>query len=63
VTSTTREPSGPVFERANDRIDRLLAKPDVAAAVAAARAARTEMNRAYAEEHRDDPQGRQPQPD
>lgn len=63
MTSTAREPSGPVFERANDRIDRLLAEPDVAAAVAAGRAARAEMNRAHAEEHRDDPQGGQPQPD
>jgi hypothetical protein len=42
------EPRGPEFERATSRVDRLLSKPEVAAAVAEGREARQEMNRADA---------------
>lgn len=48
MTNKNHEPSGPQFERATGRADRFLAKPAVAADVAAGRAARAEMNRAYA---------------
>jgi DNA-binding XRE family transcriptional regulator len=48
MTNQTREPRGPEFERATARVDRFLARPEVAADVAEGRDARAEMNRAYA---------------
>lgn len=48
MTNQTHEPRGPEFERATARVDRLLAKPEVAVDVAEGREARAEMNRAYA---------------
>ncbi|HTJ71623.1 MAG TPA: helix-turn-helix domain-containing protein [Actinospica sp.] len=48
MTNQTREPRGPEFERATARVDRFLAKPEVAMDVAEGRDARAEMNRAYA---------------
>jgi DNA-binding XRE family transcriptional regulator len=48
MTTPVNEPRGPQFERATARVDRLLSKPQVAEAVAAGRAERAEMNRAYA---------------
>lgn len=48
MTSKPRDPRGPQFERATARVDAFLAKPEVAADLAAGAAARAEMNRAYA---------------
>jgi len=45
---TTDEPTGPVFSRGNDRIDRLMADPEIAAEVAEIRKASEEMDRVYA---------------
>ncbi|MEU9891204.1 XRE family transcriptional regulator [Sphaerisporangium sp. NPDC051011] len=45
---TTSEPTGPVFSRGNDRIDRLMADPEIAAEVAEIRKASEEMDRVYA---------------
>lgn len=44
----TREPTGPVFVRGNEKIDALLRRPDIAAEVAQVRETNTEMNRLYA---------------
>jgi DNA-binding transcriptional regulator YiaG len=44
----TREPTGPVFVRGNEKIDALLRRPDIAAEVAQVRETSTEMNRLYA---------------
>jgi DNA-binding XRE family transcriptional regulator len=48
MATPVNEPRGPEFERATARVDRFLSKPQVAEAVAAGRAERAEMNRAYA---------------
>jgi DNA-binding XRE family transcriptional regulator len=45
---TADEPTGPVFSRGNDRIDRLMADPEIAAEVAEIRKAGEEMDRVYA---------------
>jgi DNA-binding XRE family transcriptional regulator len=48
MTNQMPEPRGREFERATARVDRLLAKPEVAVEVDEGREARAEMNRAYA---------------
>jgi len=45
---TTNEPTGPVFSRGNDRVDRLMADPEIAADVTRVRIASQEMDRIHA---------------